>query len=223
MRLTGGALFADREDAGRELAALIDAPAGEAVVLGIARGGIPVGYPIAVKLDAPLDIVTARKLPIPWSPEMGFGAIAPDGSLVLNDGLVARLGLSPDQIDSTAERVLAEVQRREKVYRRGRPAEAVKGKNVILTDDGLATGYTMIAAVEMAKKQAAESITVAVPVSPEDASRRIEPMVDSLLCIHVARTRSFAVASFYNDFHDMADGEVLDYLDKTGGRTPHGP
>ena len=223
MNLIGGVLFEDREDAGLKLTGLIDAPAGEAVVLGIARGGIPVGYPISVKLDAPLDVVTARKLPIPSSPEMGFGAIAPDGSLVLNDGLVARLGLSREEIDSIAERVLAEVHRREEVYRGGRPAAAIKGKNVILTDDGLATGYTMIAAVEMAKKQTAASITVAVPVSPADTARRIEPMVDNLICIHVARTYSFAVASFYRDFHDLTDREVLESLEKAGGNTPHEP
>ncbi|MBK5093961.1 MAG: phosphoribosyltransferase [Actinobacteria bacterium] len=220
MLFTGGALFDDREDAGRKLATLIDVPAGKAVVLGIARGGIPVGYPIAVKLDAPLDVVTARKLPIPWSPEMGFGAIAPDGSLVLNDQLVARLVLSRDEINSIAEQVLAEVRRREGAYRGGRPAVAIEGKNVILTDDGLATGYTMIAAVEMAKKRMAASITVAVPVSPEDTARRIEPMVDHLVCMHIARTYSFAVASFYRDFHDMTDREVLDYLEKAAGPHP---
>jgi putative phosphoribosyl transferase len=220
MHLTGGALFADREDAGQKLAKLIKVPAGDAVVLGIARGGVPVGYPIASELRAPLDVVTARKLPIPSSPEMGFGAIAPDGSLVLNDELVGRLRLSREEISSIAERVLTEVQRREEVYRGARPAREIKGKNVILADDGLATGYTMIAAVEMAKKQAAASITVAVPVSPEDTARRIEPMVDSLVLIHTARTYSFAVASFYRDFHDMADSEVLDYLEKAAGPHP---
>jgi len=217
MRLTGGALFSDREDAGRHLAELIKVPAGEAVVLGIARGGIPVGYPIATKLKARLDVVTARKLPIPWSPEMGFGAIAPDGSMVLNEELMPRLGLPREQIDSIAERVLAEVRRREEVYRGGKPAAAIEGRHVILTDDGLATGYTMIAAVEMAKKQVAASVTVAVPVSPADTARRIEPMVDTLVCIHIARTYSFAVASFYRDFHDMADSEVLDCLEKAAG------
>jgi len=217
MRLTGGALFEDREDAGRHLAELIKVPAGEAVVLGIARGGIPVGYPIATKLKARLDVVTARKLPIPWSPEMGFGAIAPDGSMVLNEELMPRLGLPRGQIDSIAERVLAEVRRREEVYRGGKPAAAIEGRHVILTDDGLATGYTMIAAVEMAKKQVAASVTVAVPVSPADTARRIEPMVDTLVCIHIARTYSFAVASFYRDFHDMADSEVLDCLEKAAG------
>lgn len=208
-----GALFSDRLDAGRRLAELYDGPRDEVVVLGIARGGIPVGYPIATDLDAVLDVVTARKLPIPWSPEMGFGAIAPDGSMVLNEELMPSLGLSPEEIDSIAKQVLAEVRRRELVYRGGRAAAAVAGRNVILVDDGLATGYTMIASIEMMKNQGAAYLTVAVPVSPADTARRVEAMTDRLLVIHEACTYSFAVASFYRDFHDMEDGEVLEYLD----------
>lgn len=209
-----GALFSDRLDAGRRLAELYDGPRDEVVVLGIARGGIPVGYPIATDLDAVLDVVTARKLPIPWSPEMGFGAIAPDGSLVLNEELMPSLRLSPEEIDSIAKQVLAEVRRRELVYRGGRAAAEVAGRNVILVDDGLATGYTMIASIEMMKNQGAAYLTVAVPVSPADTARRVEAMTDRLLVIHEARTHSFAVASFYRDFHDMEDGEVLEYLEK---------
>lgn len=209
-----GALFTDRLDAGRRLAELYDGPRDEVVVLGIARGGIPVGYPIATDLDAVLDVVTARKLPIPWSPEMGFGAIAPDGSLVLNEELMPSLRLSPEEIDSIAKQVLAEVRRRELVYRGGRAAAEVAGRNVILVDDGLATGYTMIASIEMMKNQGAAYLTVAVPVSPADTARRVEAMTDRLLVIHEARTHSFAVASFYRDFHDMEDGEVLEYLEK---------
>lgn len=209
-----GALFSDRLDAGRRLAELYDGPRDEVVVLGIARGGIPVGYPIATDLDAVLDVVTARKLPIPWSPEMGFGAIAPDGSMVLNEELMPSLRLSPEEIDSIAKQVLAEVRRRELVYRGGRAAAEVAGRNVILVDDGLATGYTMIASIEMMKNQGAAYLTVAVPVSPADTARRVEAMTDRLLVIHEARTHSFAVASFYRDFHDMEDGEVLEYLEK---------
>jgi putative phosphoribosyl transferase len=209
-----GALFSDRLDAGRRLAELYDGPLDDAVVLGIARGGIPVGYPVARSLNAPLDVVTARKLPIPWSPEMGFGAIAPDGSRVLNEALMPSLRLSSEEVDSIAGQVLAEVRRRERVYRGGREAVDVEGKNVILVDDGLATGFTMIASIAMMKNQGAAYITAAVPVSPADTARRVEAMVDRLLTIQEARTYSFAVASFYRDFHDMEDGEVLEYLEK---------
>jgi putative phosphoribosyl transferase len=209
-----GAIFTDRLDAGRLLAQSYRGPREDVVVLGIARGGIPVGFPIAKDLASPLDVVTARKLPVPWSPETGFGAVAPDGSTVLNEDLLPALRLSPQEIDAIASEVLAEVRRREDVYRGGMPPAPLEDKNVIIADDGLATGYTMIASIQMARKAGAASITVAVPVSPADTARRIESTVDRLLVIHVAHTYSFAVASFYRDFHDMEDSEVLDLLEQ---------
>jgi putative phosphoribosyl transferase len=207
-------LFSDRVEAGRRLSELYDGPRRDVVVLGIARGGVAVGYPVAVDLGAALDVVTARKLPIPWSPEMGFGAIAPDGSTVLNERLLPTLGLSGQEIEGIKRDVLGEVRRRERVYRGGLPPADIKGKNVVLVDDGLATGYTMVSSSEMVKNQKASQITVAVPVSPQDTARRIEPMADRLLVIHVAGSGPFAVASFYEDFHDMEDTEVLDFLRK---------
>lgn len=207
-------LFSDRVEAGRRLSELYDGPRRDLVVLGIARGGVAVGYPLAVDLGAALDVITARKLPIPWSPEMGFGAVAPDGSTVLNERLLPSLGLSRSQIESIRREVLDEVRRRERIYRRGLPPADVEGKNVVLVDDGLATGYTMVSSIEMVKKRASSEITVAVPVSPRDTALRIEPMTDRFLVIHVAGDGPFAVASFYGDFHDMEDGEVLDYLRK---------
>jgi putative phosphoribosyl transferase len=207
-------LFSDRVEAGRRLAELYEGPRHEVVVLGIARGGVAVGYPVAIDLKAALDVVTARKLPIPWSPEMGFGAVAPDGSTVLNERLLPALGLSREEIEGIEREVLGEVRRRERVYRGGLAQADVEGKNVILVDDGLATGYTMVSSIEMVKNQKASRITVAVPVSPRDTARRIEPMVDRLLVIHTAGSGPFAVASFYEDFHDMEDDEVLEYLRK---------
>jgi len=209
-----GAIFGDRLDAGRKLADAYDGPRDDVVVLGIARGGIPVGFPIALDTGAALDVVTARKLPIPWSPEMGFGAIAPDGTMSLNEDLMPRLGLSREAIEGIAREVLSEVHRRENVYRGGGPPTGIADRNVILVDDGLATGYTMIASIEMVKKQNAGYVTVAVPVGPADTAEKIEPMVDRLLVLHTARTFSFAVASFYRDFHDMADDEVLEFMER---------
>lgn len=209
-----GAIFFDRLEAGRRLAEAYSGPREDVVVLGIARGGVPVGYPIAEDLGAALDVVTARKLPVPWSPETGFGAVAPDGSMVLNQEVLPALRLSREEIDAIASDVLAEVRRREKVYRGGMPPTPLSDRNVILADDGLATGYTMIASIEMARKAGAASVAVAVPVSPADTARRIEPLADRLLVIHVAHTYSFAVASFYRDFHDMEDSEVLELLER---------
>lgn len=211
-----GIIFENREHAGKILAEKYDGPTDSLVVWGIARGGVPVGYQIAKILGGELDVVTARKLPIPWSPEMGFGAIAPDGSIALNEELLSRLRLSDDEIREIAERVLAEVNRREEIYRAGRTAVDISGKNVLITDDGLATGYTMIAAIEMAKRGEASTVNVAVPVSPADTARKIEPLVDRLIVLHLSWTYSFAVASFYSDFHDLSDQEVLEYLDRAG-------
>jgi putative phosphoribosyl transferase len=207
-------VFADRIDAGKQIADAYDGPADDLVVLGIARGGVPVGYPIAKKFDAVLDVVTARKLPIPWSPEMGFGAIAPDGSRSLNREVVRSFGITPEEIERISSTVLEEVKRRESVYRGGKPPVPIKDMNVILADDGLATGYTMIATIEMARKQGASYITVAVPVSPADTADHIRGMVDKLIVLHTSRTYSFAVAGFYRDFHDMEDREVLEYMEK---------
>jgi len=207
-----GILFQDRIDAGRRLAERYPGPTDDMVVFGIARGGVPVAYPIASRFNAVLDVITVRKLPIPWSPEMGFGAIAPDGTSVLNERVVRETGLSSEEIERISAEVLSEVHRREAAYRGGRALSPMKDMNVALVDDGLATGYTMIAAIEMASRQGARHITAAVPVSPADTAQKIKGMVDELEVLEVVNTYSFAVASFYRDFHDMADSEVLDYL-----------
>ncbi len=205
-------LFRDREEAGERLAEVYTGPAEGPVVLGIARGGVPVGYRMALALGGTLDVVTARKLPVPGNPEAGFGAVAPDGSLFLNREMVARLGLREKEIEEVSGRVLAEVKRREAVYRGGRPLPELEGKEVILTDDGLATGYTMLAAISMVKRRKPRFLAVAVPVSPEDTVRRIEPLVDLFVCLHRSRQYPFAVASFYRDFRDLTDEEVREYL-----------
>ena len=207
-----GILFKDRESAGRALADAYDGPREDVTVFGIARGGIPIAYPIAADVGGELDVITARKLPVPWSPESGFGAIAPDGSMVLNPEMTPGLGLSTQEIDRIGEQVLEEVRRRERVYRGGGPPAQIEGKNVIIADDGLATGYTMIASIQMVRKAKAKWVACAVPVSPADTAGRVSPMVDDFICLHVVRAYSFAVASFYRDFHDMKDSEVLDIL-----------
>jgi len=209
-----GALFKDRESAGLALAEAYDGPREDVTVLGIARGGIPIAYPIAKEVGGELDVITARKLPVPWSPESGFGAIAPDGSMVLNPDMTPGLGLSRQEIDAIAEKVLAEVGRRERVYRGSRPPAPIEGRNVVIADDGLATGYTMIASIQMVRKAKAKWIACAVPVSPADTAERVSGMVDDFICLHVVRAYSFAVASFYRDFHDMRDEEVLDVLEQ---------
>ncbi len=206
-------LFLDREDAGRKLAdEMARRKWPDSAVFGIARGGVAVAAQVAMRLSAPLRAAVPRKLPIPDNPEAGFGAVMGDGTLVLNDRLVEDVGLSADEIEQIARTVRAEVLRREREYDVGAPPLVLKGKTVILTDDGLATGYTMIAAVQWLRKESPDKIVVAVPVSPVGSLERVKQYADEAVCLVAQDTLSFAVASFYRDFHEMTDDEVKDYL-----------
>jgi putative phosphoribosyl transferase len=201
-------IFKDRYDAGRQLAEKLLIHRHNAIVLAIPRGGVPVGYEIAKRLDVPLDLIIPRKLPIPSEPEAGFGAVAPDGTIVLNEEMVAYLGLTSEDIGDIAAEVLTEVRRRIKVYRGDRPLPRLKGKRVILVDDGLATGYTMIAAVRAVRNERPARVIVAVPCSPETSVLRLEKEADEVFSLVVQRHGQFAVASFYSSFPDLGDDEV---------------
>ena len=200
-------MFYDRNQAGEILAEELKRFK-KALVLAIPRGGVPVGFAIAKRLRLKLAVVAVRKLPIPWDPEAGFGAITADGTLVLNRRLVKQLGLQRAEIEEIARRVLKEVKRRERVYGRIPP---VKGKTVILVDDGLASGYTMLAALKYVKKLGAGRTLIAAPVSSLSAYRLLKRH-SPILCLHVSREPLFAVASFYHHFPELTDEEVLSYL-----------
>jgi len=201
--------FKDRHDAGGKLANRLNMERWELpTVYAIPRGGVPVGCEIAKKLHAPIDLIIPRKLPIPYNTEAGFGAVTPDGTVVLNDDLVDRLGLTKDQIDSIVMTVLDEVQRRVREYQTGPPLDP-KGRTAIVVDDGLASGYTMIAAVRALKKKTPTRIVAAVPCSPRTSVKRLQKEVDEVICLAIQKYGSFAVASYYEDFPDMTDGEVL--------------
>jgi putative phosphoribosyl transferase len=207
--------FTDRREAGRQLGKRLSSYQGQdCLVLAIPRGGLPVGYEIAHALDCPLDVIVPRKLPIPWSPEAGFGAILPDGTRVLNERMVEDLGLTQVQVDGIATRVLAEVRRREMLYRQTRPEPDLTGRVVILTDDGLATGYTMIAAVHAIRKRSPREVVVAVPISPRGTAREVARVADRLLVLHLSDAVFFAVGGFYDNFHDLPDAEAKQYLDQ---------
>lgn len=210
-------IFKDRYDAGRQLAEQLFTHRHNAVVLAIPRGGVPVGYEIASRLDVPLDLIIPRKLPIPSEPEAGFGAIAPDGTIVLNEKMVAYLGLTSREIGEIADSVLGEIRRRAMEYRGDRPLPDLKGKTTIIVDDGLATGYTMIAAVRAIKKERPKEIIVAVPCSPDTSIERLEKEADEVVCLIVQQRGPFAVASFYEHFPDLSDDEVKSLLRELSG------
>ena len=205
-------IFRDRREAGKMLAERLESFRGQSpLVLAIPRGGVPVGCEISKALHAPFDLIIPRKLPIPYNTEAGFGAVTPDGTVVLNDELVRQLGLSKAEIDSIVMTVLDEVQRRVKAYRPG-PSIDPKGKTVIITDDGLASGYTMIAAVRDVRKKSPKKVIVAVPCSPRSSVERLQEEADEVISLAIQEYGSFAVASYYEEFPDLSDGQVLAML-----------
>jgi len=211
-------VFKDREHAGELLSrVLMRYQGGHAAVVAVPRGGVPVGFSIARNLQVPMDIVVPRKLPIPEEPEAGFGAVTADGTVVLNDRLVAQLSLPPKTIDAIVREVRREVERREAVYRQAGPRVDLSGRTVVLVDDGLASGYTMLAAIESARKAGPRKVVVAVPCSPTRSVELVTPQVDEIYCLIRSDEPIFAVASYYEDFPDLSDEQVLDYLRRAVG------
>ncbi|MFH1016503.1 MAG: phosphoribosyltransferase family protein, partial [Chloroflexota bacterium] len=183
------------------------------VVYAIPRGGVPVAVEVAGKLGAPLDVVIPRKITVPDNPEAGFGAVTEDGTIVLNEALVRQMELTEPVIQQQAETTRAEVVRRIAAFRAHLPETSVEGKTAIIIDDGLASGYTMVAAVKSMRKRKAAKIVVAVPVASGSAYDLVKKIVDELVCLVVARTYGFAVASFYHHWHDLTDDEVVKFLE----------
>jgi putative phosphoribosyl transferase len=217
--------FDDRFDAGRRLVEFLNRgpQQDKAVVLGLPRGGVPVGWALAQSMNAVFDVMIVRKLPLPGNPEAGFGAVATDGSTFLNEAMLEHFGLTPLVIESITEQVRRELRRRAREYRGTDQLPQVRGMDAYLVDDGLATGYTMLAAATMVKKLQPRSLTLCVPVSPWDSVGTVLPSFDEIYILFVQERTPFAVASFYRDFHDMADREVLEIIgqSKTCPRAKH--
>ncbi len=211
--------FENRLDAGRKLAAFMKLdPDPNAIVLALPRGGVPVARPLAVDLGVPVEPVVVRKLPIPASPEMGFGAVAIDGTTVLNEGVVRSFRIPEETIERVSEEVQREVERRAEAYAGTSEPPDVAGKTVYLVDDGLATGYSMLVAARMVAKRAPDSVIMAVPVSPISSVELIDSVFDEKYCLIAQDSPPFAVAAFYRDFHEMTDDEVMTHL-AAGART----
>jgi putative phosphoribosyl transferase len=203
-------VFRDRYEAGlamgKELMYCKDA---DAIVLAIPSGGVPVASEIAQATGLPMDLAIVRKLQIPGNPEAGFGALSPDGETVLNESLVRELRLSLEQIREQVERTRRVMEQRSLRFRRAKPYPELKGRCAIVVDDGLASGYTMIAAIRWVKKMAPKKVIVAVPTGSERTIERILPEVDELLCLNVRSGFPFAVADAYRSWYDLGDEEVL--------------
>ncbi|MGO9567703.1 MAG: phosphoribosyltransferase [Desulfomonilaceae bacterium] len=207
--------FKDRSDAGRSLVEFVKpAPQERSIVLALPRGGVPVGEPLAEALGAPLSLVLVRKLPIPISPDMGFGAVGIDGTSILNERVVSEYDLSKREIQVITQRVKEEVIRRAKEYLGDDWKPEVRGIDVYMVDDGLATGYSVIAAASMIRKLEPRMIVLCVPVSPVTSIDAVRPYFDKIYCLIAQERGPFAVASFYDDFHDMADYEVREVLER---------
>ena len=206
-------LFRDRRDAGRLLAEKLAAYATrpDVLVLALPRGGVPVAYEVAHRLGAPLDVFVVRKLGVPGHEELAMGAVATGGVRVLNDQLVEQLGIPDQMIDAVAARERQELARRERLYRGGRPPPDVRGRTVILVDDGLATGATMYAAIEALRKQNPDRIVVAVPTASPETCEEMKAKADHVICA-ITPDPFQAVGRWYQDFSQTSDEEVADLL-----------
>ena len=176
------AIFSNRYDAGRKLAAkLVNYKGQPVVVLAIPNGGLPVALEVALLLEAELDLVISRKVPLPLTPEAGFGAVADDGTVIFNEEVLARIGLSPYQVNYQVNKVRAEIQQRSLLYREYRSVAAVNGKIAIIIDDGLASGFTMMVAVESVRRRRPEKIVVAIPATSEAALVKVREVADEVI------------------------------------------
>jgi len=207
------AIFENRYDAGNQLAAELAGFKGQsAVVLAIPNGGVPIGLQVALALEVELDLVITRKIPLPLNPEAGFGAVADDGTVILNDEVVARVGLSQHQINYQVNMVRTEIRQRNLSYRQDKPPNVISDRTVILTDDGLASGFTMLATVASVRQRRAGKIVVAVPVASAAALERVEAVADRVVTLAKGTMPKFAVADFYRYWYDVGDSEVIQCL-----------
>jgi putative phosphoribosyl transferase len=216
-------LFKDRADAGRRLAGELPGYGGrtDVIVLGLPRGGVPVAFEVAKALKAPLDIFLVRKLGVPGQKELAMGAIAPGGVWVLNRDVVQALNISDEIIEAIAAEEQQELERREQAYRGDRPKPDVRGRTVILVDDGLATGASMRAAVIALRAQEPAGIIVAVPTAAPETCEALKDEVDEIVC--VATPQPFlGIGASYEEFSQMTDEEVRELIEQASSLLPAG-
>ena len=208
-------VFEDRKEAGRLLAEKLDKYKGSnAIVFGIPSGGVPVASEIADALKLPMDLIIVRKIQIPYNPEAGFGAMGPEGEVIFNEGLLSQLRLTEGEIKTQVQRTKDILKKRNRLFRGEKPFPSLKDRIIIIVDDGLASGYTMLAAIKFIKRNVPEKIVVVVPTASERTVNFILPEVDELICLNVRSRFPFAVADAYRNWYDLTDEEVL-YIIKT--------
>ena len=212
--------FANRTEAGRLLAEKLVNYAGRAhvIVLGLPRGGVPVAFEVAQRLGALLDVFIVRKLGVPGFEELAAGAIASGGVRVLNEDVMRAIPHADEAINAITARETAELERREQIYREGRPPPELRDRIVILVDDGLATGATMRAAVKALRERGAAKIVVAVPVGPPDTCHELEERADETICLSTPEFFQ-AVGQYYEDFSQTSDEDVRELLSQAAQNT----
>ena len=207
-------LFRDRVDAGRQLAAQLRSYRDAApVVLGLPRGGLPVAYEVAQELGAPLDVCIVRKIGAPIQPELGIGAVSENGALHVDRDLMARVGVSDEDLAILVAEKQAEVEERVRTFRRGAPPLDVHGKTVLVVDDGIATGGTARAALQALRARGAGHLVLAVPVAASESLDELASAADEIVCLHPEEA-FFAVGLWYEDFTATTDDDVIELLDR---------
>ncbi len=206
-------IFDNRYDAGRQLAQrLMEYADKSAVVLGIPNGGVAVALGVAMAIGADFDLVISRKIPLPLSPEGGFGSITDDGTIILDEELVKKIGLTQQQVNYQVSQVRSNIRHRSLLYHKDRPPLSVTGRTVIIVDDGLASGYTMRAAIESLRHRQPAKIIAAVPVGPAHAVQDVQKVADRVVTCAVGNEPVFYVADYYRHWYDITDNEVLSCL-----------
>lgn len=208
-------IFRDRTDAGTQLGKRLRGLrlGKEVVVLGLPRGGVPVALEVAAALGAPLDVIVVRKIGAPFNPELALGAVAFGGVTVYNEALLDELGVRHEDLEETRRRECVELERRERAYRGARPMPDLAGKAVVLVDDGIATGATMLAAVSAVRALRPKRVIVAVPTSAVDSATRLEAVADRVIAL-ATPAPYYGVGAWYGEFHQLDDAEVLRCLER---------
>ena len=210
-------MFTDRKDAGRQLAEKLNhyKDHTDVLVLALPRGGAVTGREIAHYIGAGLDVLIVRKMGFPGQPELAIGALSETGAISLNEGVISYGGVSKKYIEDAIALQKKEIDRRIKLYRGGKRLEKLKGRTIILADDGVATGATMKAAIITLKEEKLERLVVAVPVSPRDTADELKAMADEFVCLYTP-SDFMAVGNYYRDFSQVSDEEVAEILKESG-------